>query len=67
MFIAVVVVVILGTVAIGGVSIIWNLNDLGGRLIMTKYTLNLLKITFKIILKTLFLVLLQICMNVIQF
>lgn len=37
MFIAVVVVVILGSVAIGGPEVIWNLNDLGGRLIITKY------------------------------
>lgn len=37
MFIAVVVVVILGTIAVGGPAVVWNLNELGGRLIITKY------------------------------
>lgn len=36
MFIAVVVVVILGSIAIGGPKIIWNLNDLGGRLMIAE-------------------------------
>lgn len=36
MFIAVVVVVILGSIAVGGPKVIWNLNDLGGRLMITK-------------------------------
>lgn len=64
MFLAVVVVVILGTVAVGGPAVVWNLNDLGGRLIITKYVLRHISWSNK---KNVFVVLPQVCTNVTPF